>query len=113
MTKSEVALALYKEDYTKMRKENQIIDQYLKDSGPTITEINDHIFIYWDWITWFTFTNPAQKELEKYLRENYENLPYKFIKLSEDLENEPEIESNNVGEKDCEIFGVTRKIDLY
>ena len=113
MTKSDVALALFKEDYEQMKKENPIIEQYLRESSPIISEINNYVFIYWEWITWFTFANPAQKELEKYLRENYETLPYKFIKLSEDLEDEPEIESNNVGEKDCEIFGITRKIELY
>ena len=113
MTKSDVGLALFREDYEQMRKENQIIDQFLENSGPVITKIDKYIFIYWEWITWFPLSNPEQKALEKYLDDHEETVPYKFIELSEDLDYSPTIISNNVGERDCEIFGITRKLDLY
>ena len=84
------------------------------DRAPNLTNsASRHSTKSWAIGLFSRLSNPEQKALEKYLDDHEETVPYKFIELSEDLEYAPLVISKTVGEKDCEIFGITRKLNLY
>ena len=83
--RSEVAIAMRKEDYELLKKfdeSNQDLLDLLKVA--TIREKEDATSLYWDWLKWYDSFSEVQA-IEEFLGKlSDEDKPYKFIRIGEE-----------------------------
>lgn len=90
---SQVAIAMRKEEFNTLKNEYEPDNQDLKTllRVANVKEHSDFVTLEWDWIKWYD-TFPEIQAVRKFLRSLDVDIPYKFIRIGEDLE-------------DFEIFG--------